>query len=300
MLRPLHIKVFSILFLLLSGLSIVRAQVKVQVVSKTIMETMLWEAGQTLQINAEKADVYCTSSASNSIEIEISFIAKHENREIAETDLRKMKWLSEDLGKKIILRNYIELARDESKPESDIKSIYKIKIPQNCPLLIQNYFGKIKIENISSKLNIESEFSIIDLTGIKGNIYVKTTFGDLVATQIEGGLKVKSNRSDINISDLTGSIDINASVAEIILSDIDNGNAVKIVADKSKIEIKSKVYDRFNFILDLKKADLNTPKDLMLDLLRNDKDEIKSNTVKNSEGVLIDIYLNTGSLSILR
>ena len=137
--------ILSLLFVLqVLGLSQAMAQVKVQVVSQKISESVEWKQGMTLELNAERAEIYCTTHPLNTIDFEVTFIVKHENKVVAESDLKKMKWINETLSNKVFLRNYIELTRNESKPESDIKTIYHIKVPEECESAISNYFGKIK------------------------------------------------------------------------------------------------------------------------------------------------------------
>jgi hypothetical protein len=105
-----------------------QAQVKVQVVTQTITKSIPWEPGMTLRVQAERAEIYITTHTADTLELDVKFIAKNEDRKTAEADLKKMKWLNETSGKSIFLRNYIELDRNESRPESDIKVIYHIKL----------------------------------------------------------------------------------------------------------------------------------------------------------------------------
>lgn len=274
------------------------AQVKVQVVSQKISKSLDWKPGMTLLLHAERAEIFCSTHPFNTIDFEVVFIVKHENKIVAEADLKKMKWLNEVINKKVFLRNYIELARNESKPESDIKAVYHIKVPENCAVDISNYFGKIEVNNLSFKLNINSEFGKIDLRNIGGKATIRTTFGDISARGINGDMHIESNRSDINIHNIAGDLDMHSNLAEIILSGIDDIVEIKIDADKSKVNIRAGDFNRFFFKLDITKAELKKPDGMMLDFTKNEKETIKAGFNKSEDFPQIDIKLNIGTLTI--
>ena len=289
-----------IIVLLMTGINLSYAQVKVQVVTLEINKTIRWEPGMSLWVQAERAEIFCTTHPSNTIELEVAIIAKNESRKSAETDLKKMKWLNETRGKKIFLRNYIELKRNESKPGSDIKVVYHIKIPERCAVNINNYFGKIDVENFNYKLTVNSQFSKIDLGNIGGKTTIKTYFGDVTARGIAGEIFIESVRSDIDLSDVAGVIDLQSKLAEIILVGIDEITKINLDAEKSKIHLITGDYDRFSFRLDLYKAELSKPGNMKFEYAKNEKETIKA-TFNNTEGYpRINIKLNTGNLTIER
>ncbi len=294
-----HIYNILLLFLVQGlGCNALQAQVKVQVVSQKISKSVDWKQGMTFQLVAERADVFCTTHQLSTIAFEIVFIAKHENKSVAEADLKKMKWVFEVINKKAFLRNYIELARNESKPESDIKVVYHIKVPENCAVNIKNYFGKIEIENLNYKLNIDSEFSIINLQNVSGNTTISTTFGDISANGISGDIHIESNRSDIDIHNVAGNLDLHSNLAEIVLCEIDNNVGITIDAEKSKVKIRAGDYNRFSFNLNLTNVEMNKPDGMLLDFTKNEKESIKAGFNTSEDHSKIDVKLNIGTLTI--
>ena len=288
---------FVVVFLTLAG-SHSHAQVKVQVVTQKITKSINWKQGMALWVHAERAEIYCTTHASSTIKFDVEFIAKNESRKAAETDLKKMKWLNETVGKKVFLRNYIELDRNESKPESDIKVIYHIKVPESCAVNINNYFGKINIENMNSELTINSEFSKINLGRIGGKITIKTNFGDISAHKISGVMQIESIRSDIDLLDVAGVLDLQSKLADIRINDIEEISKIIIDAEKSKINLKIKDYNKFSFNLDLYKSELAKPDNMKLVFTKNEKETIKAGFNLAADHTQIDIKLNTGNLTI--
>jgi len=270
----------------------------VNIVSQNISESIDWKPGMGLQITAERAEVFCSTHNANTIDIEIEFVAKHENIAIAENDLRKMKWLNELMNKKVFVRNYIELSRNETKPESVIKAIYHIKVPENCAVEISNYFGKIYVENLSFELEINSEFSTIELFKLKGNSLVRSTFGDITANSIIGELKIESNRSDINISNIEGKLDLKSKVAEILITGINENSNIIIDAEKSKVRINTNEFNSFFLNLNLYKTELHIPDEVQLLYIKNEKETIKANFNNKNNYPKIDVSLNIGTLTI--
>ncbi|MCB2221790.1 MAG: hypothetical protein KQI35_15455 [Bacteroidetes bacterium] len=274
------------------------AQVKVQVVSQKINQTLEWKPGMSLQVSGERAEIYCTTHTLSTIELEVTFISKHENKSVAENDLKKMKWISEKMGNKIFLRNYIELTRNEEKPQSDIKAIYHLKIPKDCALDIKNYFGNINLENINFKFKITSEFSKIDLKKISGKGSINSTFGDITANEIDGNIHIESNRSDIEIKKIKGILEINSTIADILLQDIDEYSEINFDLEKSIVHIALKDFNQYQLQFDLINATLKIPDAMKLLYEENEKEVIKANFSGEEKKSKINFKINTGSLSI--
>ncbi|MBN2174433.1 MAG: hypothetical protein JW731_09885 [Bacteroidales bacterium] len=274
------------------------SQVKVQVVTQKISKTFDWNKGMSLQMNAEHAEIICTTHPSNTIILELTITSKHENKNTAEGDLKKMKWLAEMKGDKFYLRNYVELARGETRPESALKVTYNLKVPEDCPLDIRNYFGSIDIKNVKAGLKINSEFSKISLGKVGGNVNIQTLFGDIDCTQVDGETAIISNRSDISMAEMSGNIDIDASVAEINLGSFGKVKQLKIKAEKSVIDLKMPQFDQFAFSLDLSDCEFKKPENMMVDISLSDPSNIKAKFQVNSNKPLVTINLNFGSLAI--
>jgi hypothetical protein len=291
--------IWPILFLILViTLETSEAQVKVQVVSQKISKKIDWTQGMSIILNAENAEVYCTSHPANTIDLYVTIISKHEDKSIAETDLKKMKLLTEVKGSVLYLRNYIELARNESKPESAIKVIYHITIPVNCPVDIRNYFGKIEIDSLNSVLKINSQFSKIGLRKISGLTTVNTVFGDVTATRIQGETTIISDRSDITMSDFGGKLTINSSLAKINLGEMENVTNIRIEAQKSIVSLKITGFDQFAYQFDLSDCEFKKPESMVLQFTKNEIDEIIAGYNTSGKCPLIGFILNTGSLTI--
>lgn len=272
------------------------AQTTVQVVTKTIDGNEKWTAGMKLEVVGENAVIYCESHPGNSISYEIQIIAKHADKEQAKLDLKKMKWISGKQGKTLFMRNYIELASGDARPESMLKVIYHIKIPETCPLTINNYFGEIIVENTKNTLNINSEFARIKLINIQGEIKIETKFGDVSGKLLDGRIEINSNRSNIHLEKVSGTIDIDAAVAKINLENFTHLEALSIEAEKSEIRLEAG--NKFRYILELDNTDFDKPVWMLFDPPEKKPNIQKVNFIDLPDKPLIQIKQRIGTLEI--
>lgn len=284
--------------LLVINCTLIQAQVKVQVATQVTNKSINWTPGMSVILNAERAEIFCTTHKSRVIDIELSIISKNEDRKTAESDLKKMKFLNETKGNKLFLRNYIELARNESKPGSALKVIYTIKIPENCAIEIHDYFGKITVKNLRSELKINSEYTQIELNHVEGKINVNTLFGDVNASNLNGQTYIESTRSNISIINFEGLLKLKASVAEIHLTGLEKAKGIRVEAEKSMINLKFINPSDFAFLLQLHQSELTKPEKLVLNYSKNEKDDIKASFNTGGKHPQVNINLNFGTLKI--
>ena len=271
-------------------------QTTVQVVTKSITGEEKWVPGMKLEINGENSEVHCEVHAANTILYEVHLIAKHTDRKQAERDLKKQKWVKGMQGKKLLMRNYIELTRDDQRPESNLKAIYHIKIPEACPVAINNYFGKIIVENTNGNLEIDSEFTNILIKNTNGKISIESKLGDISAEAIGGQIEIISNRSNVGLKDISGSLNLEATVAKIKLDDLNEIIAINIEAEKSEIRVSGS--KQFRFLLDLQNVDFEKPDWMSKERSTKEKEIMKVNFESMPDSPVISIKLNVGALEI--
>ena len=271
-------------------------QTKVQVVTKTLNGLEKWTPGMKLEINGENAVINCESYTGKSISYEVQIISKNADKANAEVDLKKVKWISGKQGKTIFMRNYIELASGETRPESMLKVFWHIKIPEACPLTINTYFGEITVENTKNTLNINSEFASIELTNAKGEIKVESKFGDISGKLLDGRIDIKSNRSNIHLEKISGTINIDASVAKINLEHFTRLKALTIKAEKSEIALDAG--REFRYIFELDNVDFKEPAWMIFDPPGKKENIRKVNFIKIPDNPLIQIKQSIGTLEI--
>jgi len=276
------------------------SQVKVNVVSKKQAESFKWKPGEKLEINGEKAEIYCSAHELNTIEVEIELIAKHKDKTVAEKDLKSLKVMMDKMRGKVFIRDFIQLDKDNRKPESGLKVVMHIKIPKSCAVTVNNYFGSVNFENVQSDLIITGEYSKVNLKDLNGNIKVTSKFGDVTASDVGGVLNITTNRSDIILENVSGNIYLKSTLAEIRISGLKNPEGLIIDSKKSKVYISSEHSLDFGYKLYLEKVDFLKPNWIYLKYIENEGNIIKANTIDFEELPLIDIRLNTGSLALIK
>jgi hypothetical protein len=296
-------KLLRHIILLLAGFSIListesRAQVKVQVVSQTIDRQISYSEGMSVLLNGEHAEIYCTSHPEKNIDIEITLVSRHEDRTIAEADLKKMKWLVEVKGNVCYIRNYVELSRNETKPGSSLKVIYHISLPEICPLEIHNYFGKTEVSSMKNSLKIDSEFSTINLFGIAGTSIITSLFGDITATNIQGETAITTSRSNINISGSGGDLSLNATSASIDLRDLKSVKSIRIDAQKSGVLFHEVNFEQYCYNISLSASKVVKPEKMILDFVPGEKGRSAAEYNKGKPYPLVQINLDNSTLNI--
>ncbi|MCF8366189.1 MAG: hypothetical protein K9H16_10420 [Bacteroidales bacterium] len=269
-------------------------QTNVQVVTKTLSGEERWTPGMKLEINGENAEIHCSAYSGASISWEVKLIARHADKSIAESDLDKLKWVKGKIGRKLMMRNYIELSADESKPQSNLKVIYNIKVPASCPISINNYFGEINIKNLKADLDINSEFAPVFINNFDGNLKAESNFGDIQGDSLAGKIVIISKRSNIKLRNISGNVDLDALFAEIDIHSCAQLSALNIEAEKSEINLSVNPDNRF--LLDLENVEFFKPPWMNSKNTEIDGNTTKVNFADFSDHALINISLSIGTL----
>jgi Putative adhesin len=201
-------------------LHLVAQTTTLQVATKNIEKTIAYKKGYELQIEGDKADIVVSSSKKDEIKIIVELISKHPDATQAQKDLDKVTFSAEVKDKKVVVRNFNDLKKDE-KLLSSVKARYLITVPESCPVFLKNSYGKTNISNIASAIDIYNEFCTIILNNLKGSANVETKFGDITGKRLDGRFKFNSRRSNITLSQLRGNYDLTANYGTLrILADI--------------------------------------------------------------------------------
>lgn len=185
-------------------------QTMLQVVTKTVEKTFPYKNGYELNIEGEKAEILVQTWNRSEVRVLLEIVAKHPERRIAENDIDRMSYSTEQHGNKIYFRNYLEKNLTNSQPASDIKAIYTITLPADCPVYLKNNFGLTSVSDLTRALRINSEFSKINLQNIRGKVGITSRFGDIEGERIGGEVSLVTRRSDVTLHDIEGTWNIQA------------------------------------------------------------------------------------------
>lgn len=280
------------------GLSALFAQTNLHVVSKTIEKRMPYKNGYEVNIEGEKAEIKVETWDNNEVKVFIEIIAKHADKKKAEKDLDLMEYSNEQHGSDIYFRNYI--SKKGPQPESELKAIYTITLPADCPVYLKNNFGLTDVSNLTNSLKIHSEFSKILLENLRGDIGVISRFGDITGRKIDGNVSFTTRRSDITLHDIKGNWNINAQygVMKFFTNPSPELLTMNINAEKSDVYFFDPQPNHYGYTLTAHYGNISVPNDLKFNYLEN-SNELKKAIFSSQIGQSnISIKISFGDITI--
>lgn len=236
--------------------------VEVHVVKKLIDKTFNYSEGYEVNIEGEKAEVFIETWDQKSIQIELELIAKHTDKAQAEQGLEAMKYMAQRVKNKIYVRNYI---KEEEANDALLSARYLVKVPENCPVYLKNYFGQANVSNLSNRLRVTSEFSQIGLENIQGTIDVNTRFGDLKGNDINGNVNIQSRRSDILLTNISGAFDITAQYGVLKIYAGPNLADLNLNLEKSELFFYHIAPEKLAYDISSRESELLIPSNLKME-----------------------------------
>lgn len=200
------------LFLCIHLSGILVAQQQVHVVTKMMHETYNYRDDYEVNIEGDRAEVYIQPNLENKILIDIEIISKHPDQELAKADVEKMAIIVKRLKNKIYIRNYLDA---KNPPEGQIKVVYNITVPAQCPVYIKNAYGIAEVDNLTNSVKVNSKFSQISLQGLSGTMDLFTRYGDIFGQSLNGNVNIASHRTDMILKDIEGNYNIDATYGNI-------------------------------------------------------------------------------------
>ena len=273
-----------------------QAQTKVHVVSQEKYSTFPWKAGMELIVTGERAEIDISVHQQNTITCTTQFISKHPDLNLATEEITYHQWVTDKIGKKIYLRNYIALPESGEKPQGNLKVLYQIKVPAQCRLTVKNYFGKITLTGVEGEVDISSDFSEVILARTHAKIEIKTKFGDITADEINGALKVVSNRGDLNLMNIRGIYDLDVSTAEVNVSQAFLPDAFQLTTRKSLVRFQIENLGTTDFEITTDQAQFDYPQWMNFETEGQSRKKYTIN--KNGDGPGAVISLQYGKLEI--
>ena len=249
-------------------------QTVLQVASKKVEKRFEYSAGTLVMIEGEKAEINVTTWSKKHIEVELILFAKNPDRAIAKSELGSFNYSFEEDGKTVKVRNYYS----GGEPASELSAQYFLKVPEDCPVEMTNYFGKSSVENLSADLSVNAQFGPINLYNLNGDIDVSTRFGDLYGELLNGNIKIESHRSDVTLKQLKGKYNIKSKYG-----------LIKVFADNRLVDLN----------IDAERSDVYLfnpePTELGYELISHFGDivlpeELKVNFVENTDAMRHAIY----------
>lgn len=283
------------------GIPFAKAQQAIQVVSTTQKEDYSWTDKSRLFINGEQAEIEVSTYAGTKLTCEIIRDSRHSDKEQAEIDLKKLKLIADQSGRTISLRNYVELSGSDTRPESKLKTTYKIQIPENSngTIEIWNYFGNINVDGVSNDMKFKLEFTNLSLTDFSGIGDLKLKYGEVILKNTTGTVDVTSNRTNITVENLIGSAIIDANYAELRILKINKAIEFLVNADRSEIFIEIPENALMGYEIKTQNVEVNQLSTKKMEMISDPDGGQRYQFKTTGNTVTAEIQLNTGTLKYI-
>ncbi len=243
---------------------------KLHVVTKRLEKTFEYREGYEVNIEGEKADVSIETWANPEIALTVEFSARHPKKAVAEADVEKIKYLAERVRNKIYIRNYISIQKGEAKPQSNLSARYVIRVPEDCPVYLKNYFGTANVINLAKRFRFQGEFTTVGLENVQGSIDLTTRFGDISGKGLDGDVSISSRRSDITLEEIRGRYAINASYGDVRILSASSGLLdLNIQGEQANIFLFDPKLLDYGYALTAQHGQVFFPSNLKLEFLKN-------------------------------
>lgn len=248
-----------------------QGQTTLQVVTKVMENTFPYKNGTEVNIEGEKAEIKVETWNRSEVKVLVELIAKHTDKKTAQADLDRMVYSTEQAGKNLYFRNYISSPKGGKKPTSDMKAIYTITLPADCPVYLKNNYGLSQISNLTKSLRVNSQFSRINMENLSGQIGIETRFGDIEGRDIDGNVTINSRRSDITLHDIKGNWNINSQygVMKFFTNPSPELLTMNIIAEKSDVYFFDPKPNYYGYTLTAHYGNITVPNDLKFNYLQN-------------------------------
>lgn len=257
--------------LLLLSAVMAQGQTTLQVVTKVMENTFPYKNGTEVNIEGEKAEIKVETWNRSEVKVLVELISKNTDKKTAQSDLDLMVYSTEQAGKNLYFRNYLSTAKGGKKPSSDLKAIYTITLPADCPVYLKNNYGLAQVSNLSRSLKVNSQFSKINMENVSGLIGIDTRFGDIEGSDIEGNVTINSRRSDITLHDIKGTWNINSQYGtmKFFTNPSPELLTMNINAEKSDVYFFDPKPNYYGYTLTAHYGNITVPNDLKFNYLQN-------------------------------
>ena len=248
------------LIALLLATGTLAAQEKIQVVTKTINRSFTLKPGESLAVEAEKADVRVRGWDREEVKLVLRLVAKHPERSVAEKDLPALRYEIDTEGKRKTIRNFFRISDGFGEINSNLLAQYELWVPQRCRLQLQNRYGNVRVTKLTANISLKVEFGEIYLREVRGTVALDVAYGDVVAQRVNASLTGIAKKSDLTLEEMSGTVSLESSYGEISVTTANQLERLLIEASRTEVSFAatdplryhyqlSTSYDRINITL---------------------------------------------------
>jgi hypothetical protein len=212
-----------------------RAQEKIQVVTKTINRSFALRADDVLVVQAEKADVRVKGWDRPEVKLVLRLVAKHPERPVAEADLPALRYEIDTEGTRKTIRNFFRINDGLGEINSNLLAQYELWVPQRCRLQLQNRYGNVRVTKLTANVSLRVELGEIHLREVRGTVALDVAYGDVIAERVNASLTGMAKKSDLTLEEMGGTVSLQSSYGEIKVTTANQLERLFIEASRTEV-----------------------------------------------------------------
>ncbi|MCC3158089.1 hypothetical protein LJ737_12640 [Hymenobacter sp. 15J16-1T3B] len=247
------------LCLLVGLLGSARAQVKVQVVARTVEQTLACPVSTLVRIRAEKATLRVQAWDKPSLRVVLRLVARHPEREVAERDLPVARYQIEKTGTLIELVNYFAVTPGAPAVQSDLRAEYTVLMPADNAIEIVNAYGHTTLTGLAGRQQLEQDFGQVTLQDLRGSLLATVRLADINGTNTNLALSCNADRSAVTLQAAGGSYAIRNRFGSVTLEPTAELRSATIDAEQTEVKLTVAHPDQFDYVLSTSRSTLTVP-----------------------------------------
>ena len=228
-----HLVIYTVLFIPV----LLYCQEKTYKEIKTMGQTIDCRSGDKFNINGERTFLKLRSWDNDKVQLKVQVVSKHKDQDQARSDLDKIEIIFDKKSKQITYSNSIKIDNPKDKPQSNLKVILEIKVPEYLELEIMNKFGEIDIQGKYHSLESSSQFTNIAVSDFNSKAKFTTEYGDAALKNCRGDIMLTADRSDLLLDNVSSVLDLEIAYGELEMHLVDVVRRQKVEAQFSPIRI---------------------------------------------------------------
>jgi hypothetical protein len=247
------------LLLTLLALLPARAQVKVQVVTRTVEQTLPATPNTLVRIRAEKATLRVQGWDKPTVRVVLRLVARHPEREVAEKELPAARYQIEKTGTVIDLVNYFAVAAGAPAMRSDLRAEYTVQMPADNALEIVNAYGHTLLSNLTGRQKLQQDFGQITLQDLRGSLLIISRFADVTGSNLNMGLSCDADKSAVQLTGVGGNYAIRNRYGSVTLEPTAELRSATVDAERTEVKVTVPQLGLFNYTLSTSHNTLSVP-----------------------------------------
>lgn len=234
-----------LLYLWLPGA--VQAQRKVQVLTRTIEQTLTCPPGTLVRIRAEKASLKVQGWDKPSVQVVLRLSARHPERAIAERELPAARYQIAKKGTTIDLVNYFALPVGAAPVRSDLRAEYIVMMPADNALELINAYGHTDLADLVGRQTLTQDFGKVTLHDLGGSLEATVRYTELTGASLNCVFICRADKSVVQITGAGGTYAISNSYGSVVLEPSDELKSAFIDATRTEVTIAVPQLGLFNY-----------------------------------------------------